>query len=43
MIEDSNNFHTVFHHHSVEIAKILSHTFSQKFRESIDFSKEITK
>ena len=33
-------FHAV---HSVEIAKILSHTFLQKFRESNGFSKEITR
>ena len=29
--------------HSVETAEILSHTFSQKFRESNGFTKEITK
>ena len=28
--------------HSLEIAEILSHTFSQKFRESNGFTKEIT-
>jgi len=31
------------HLYSVEIAEILSHPFSQKFRESNDFTKEITK
>ena len=30
-------------HYSVEIAEILSHAFLQKFRESIGFTKEITK
>ena len=29
--------------HSVEIAEIHSHTFSQKFRESNGFTEEITK